>query len=289
MRHPFAFFRRVRCSGIFLLAFAASAHAASGEDAEITPLQAELVAEHAALVPGGTSSLGVRLRHAPHWHSYWINPGDSGLPTTLAWSPPPGYAAGEVEWPVPKRFGVGGLYNIGYEGDVLLPVALSVPADAAVGSNVHLVVAVKWLACREECIPGKASLSLDLPVAAEPPRIDARWSAAFAQARLAQPQASGWSGSAHDDGARIVVRVEGTGLPPASAALDAFVAQRKVVGNAPPSIRREGDALLVETARSEYFTQAPAQLDLVVTTTDGRTPRGWHVRVPYAAGTASAP
>jgi thiol:disulfide interchange protein DsbD len=84
------------------------------------------------------------------------------------------------------------------------------------------------------------------------------------------------------------VRIAGAGLPSASATLDAFVAQRKVVGNAPPSIRRDGDALLIETARSEYFTQAPAQLDLVVTATDGRTPRGWHVRVPYAAGTASA-
>jgi thiol:disulfide interchange protein DsbD len=285
MRFPYTFpplFHRA----VFALAYASPACAA--DETAFEPVRAELVAEHAALVPGHTLSLGVRLRHAPHWHSYWINPGDSGLPTTLAWSLPAGYTAGEVGWPVPKRFDVGGLHNIGYEGDVLLPVALKVPADAVAGSNAPLAVTVKWLACREECIPGKATLSLELPVAREMPRPDARVAAAFTTARLAQPQASAWSGSAHDGGARIAVRLAGAGLPSMSARLDAFVVQRKVVGNAPPSIRRDGDALLIEAARSEYFTRAPVDLDLVVTTTDGPAPRGWHVRVPYAAGTAPA-
>lgn len=287
MRHPSAFPFVFHCG--IALAFAAPACAAAATEAAPEPLQAELVAEHPALVPGRTLSFGVRLRHAPHWHSYWINPGDSGLPTTLAWSLPRGYAAGEIEWPVPTRFDVGGLYNIGYEGDVLLPVAITVPGEATVGSKVHVGLTVKWLVCREECIPGKATLALDLPVARELPSPDARWTAAFTQARLAQPQASAWSGSARDDGTHIVVRLVGAGLPPASVALDAFVAQRKVVDNKPPAIRRDGDALVVEVARSEYLTQAPPQLDLVVATTAGAEPRGWRVRVPYAAaGTAPA-
>ncbi|MBA8887241.1 thiol:disulfide interchange protein DsbD [Dokdonella fugitiva] len=287
MRHPCAFPFSLHCGTA--LAFVALAHAASAAETSPEPLQAELVAEHAALVPGRSLSLGVRLRHAPHWHSYWINPGDSGLPTKLAWSLPSGYAAGDVAWPVPKRFDVGGLYNIGYDGDVLLPVALTVPSDGTVGSNAHVALTVKWLVCREECLPGKATLALDLPVARELPRPDARWTAAFTRARLAQPQASAWSGGVHDDGARIVVRLAGAGLPPASVALDAFVVQRKVVDNRPPAIRRDGDALVIEAARSEYFTQAPPQIDLVVTTTDGVATRGWHVRVPYAAaGTAHA-
>ena len=32
--------------------------------------------------------LGVQLTHKPGWHTYWINPGDSGLPTTLNWTLP---------------------------------------------------------------------------------------------------------------------------------------------------------------------------------------------------------
>lgn len=276
-----------------MIQFAASTHAqnAAATDAAAAPLRAELVAEHAALVPGRRASLGVRLQHAPHWHSYWVNPGDSGLPTKLEWSLPPGYVGGAVEWPVPTRFEVGGLYNIGYDGDALLPVSLDVPADGAVpGTHVHVALTVKWLACREECIPGKASLALDLPVMRDAPAPDARWTQAFADARRAQPQATAWRGSAHDDGERIVVRVSGIDLPPAPAKLDAFVAQRKVFENAPPAIRRDGDALVIDAARSEYFTSAPAELELVLVQADAPTPRGWRVRVPYAArGTAPAP
>ena len=104
------------------------------------------------------------LRHEPHWHTYWINPGDSGLPTTLAWTLPPGLKTQDIAWPLPKRFDVGGLYNFGYDGEVVLPVALSVPADAEPGTTAHIAVEAKWLVCREECIPGKASLTLDLPI-----------------------------------------------------------------------------------------------------------------------------
>ncbi len=46
----------------------------------------ELISEHASLLPGQSQQLGILLRHEPHWHTYWINPGDSGLPTTLAWN-----------------------------------------------------------------------------------------------------------------------------------------------------------------------------------------------------------
>jgi thiol:disulfide interchange protein DsbD len=267
----------------------AAAVAAHATESPPEPLRAELVAEHVALVPGSAASFGVLLHHAPHWHSYWINPGDSGLPTTIEWTLPPGYVAVAVEWTLPKRFVVGGLYNIGYDGDALLPVSVAVPADAPVGSSVHVALTVKWLACREECIPGKATLVLDLPVAGEASSPDARHARAFSDARLAQPQATAWHGSAHDDGERVVVRLSGAGLPPASATLDAFVAQRKVFDNAPPAIRRDGDALVVEAGRSEYFTTAPAEIELVLTQTDALVPRGWRVRVPYTGrGTAPA-
>ena len=269
---------------ILVATLAAVAHA---QESPPEPLRAELVSEHVALVPGGRASFGVLLHHAPHWHSYWINPGDSGLPTTLEWVLPPGYVAGAVDWPLPKRFEVGGLYNIGYDGDVLLPVTVEVPTDAPVGSNTYVTLNVKWLACREECIPGKATLALELPVARGTPRPDRRWTAAFSRARLAQPQATTWQGVARDDGARVVVRLSGSDLPPASATLDAFAPQRKLLDNRPPAIRRDGDALVVEAARSEYFTRAPTGLELVLTEVDAPVPRGWRVRVPYAApGTA---
>ncbi|HET9206299.1 MAG TPA: protein-disulfide reductase DsbD domain-containing protein, partial [Burkholderiaceae bacterium] len=90
-------------------------------------VQAQLVAHAPEGVAAGKPLwLGLLLRHAPQWHTYWKNPGDSGLPTTLAWKLPTGVSAGAIEWPTPQRLPIGPLMNYGYEGTVLLPVPLTV-------------------------------------------------------------------------------------------------------------------------------------------------------------------
>jgi len=252
-----------------------SLHAANDEHVKV-----ELIAEHATLTPGQSEQIALRLVHEPHWHTYWINPGDSGLPTTVEWVLPPGFKAQAIDWPLPKRFDVGGLFNFGYDGETLLPIALDVPADAKVGSTVHLRGAAKWLVCREECIPGKASLNIDLPIAAPPPKPDTRWTAQFAQVRLAQPEATAWKAEARADGDRIAIALRGPSLPNAEG-LDAFVMQRKVLDNKPPAIRRDGDALIIDAAKSEYFEAAPQTLDLVVTAPSAAGVRGWRIKVPF--------
>jgi thiol:disulfide interchange protein DsbD len=257
----------------------AQAHEASDH------VRVALISEHLSLAPGQSVQIGLLLRHEPHWHTYWINPGDSGLPTTLTWTLPPRLRTQDIAWPLPKRLDVGGLYNFGYEGEVLLPVALEVPADAKAGTTAHLAVEAKWLVCREACIPGKASLALDLPVATAPPKPDKRWTAEFARARLAQPQATAWNAESKLDGERIVITLRGPGLPDA-AGIDAFVEQRKLVDNKPPRVSREGDALIVDFGKSDYFGTSPATVDLVVTKRSGPGVRGWRVQVPIAATAA---
>ena len=245
-----------------------------------------LIGEHTSLAPGQSLQIGLLLQHEPHWHTYWTNPGDSGLPTTLTWTLPPGFRTQDIEWPLPKRFDVGGLYNFGYDGEVLLPVTLEVPANAAPGTTAHLAAEAKWLVCREECIPGKASLTLDLPIAAPPPTPDTRWTAQFARARLAEPEATAWKSEAHLDGDRIVITARGPGLPDA-AGLDAFIAQRKVADNKPPRVRRDADALIVDFGKSDYFGTSPTTFDLVVTKPSAAGVRGWRVLVPLAAATTA--
>ncbi len=127
-------------------------------------VRAELVAEQDGVVPGQTVALGLRLRHAPHWHTYWEMPGDAGLPTRIQWKLDPGYAAGSLQWPIPTLLRVGGLANYGYEGTVLLPVTVQVPVTAPLGGTAKLAAHVDWLVCNDLCIPGGADLSIDMPI-----------------------------------------------------------------------------------------------------------------------------
>jgi DsbC/DsbD-like thiol-disulfide interchange protein len=268
------FFRRSRGHSrmrlLFALLFACLPLLARADDEHV---KVTLLSESSALVPGQAAWLGIHLQHEPHWHTYWINPGDSGLATKLAWQLPAGFHADEIDWPTPTRITLGDLQNFGYEGDVLLPVSLHVPADAKPGRTVHVGAEVKYLVCREECIPGKASVALDLPVRAN--AAPSAHESLFAAARAAQPRAAKWAGAAHVRGDRVEVELHAAGL---SAVTDAFVVQRKFVDYAPPRITHDRGKWRLNFAKSDYFSAAPAQIDLVLRT----GANAWRVSVPVS-------
>ncbi|HQN11768.1 MAG TPA: protein-disulfide reductase DsbD family protein [Quisquiliibacterium sp.] len=158
--------------------------AVRAQPVRVDAVEVELVADRTAAQPGQPLMLGLRIRHDPKWHTYWRNPGDSGLPTTLALSLPDGWTSGGFVWPAPTRVFVGPLANYAYEGEVLLPVPVTVPASAPSGT-VRLSGTAQWLMCRDVCIPGEARLTLALPVGGEArPSTDAPL---FAAARSAAP------------------------------------------------------------------------------------------------------
>lgn len=263
-------------AGLAALAAATTEQAVAADENYVA---VTLISEQTGLVPGKTAWLGIRLQHAPQWHTYWVNPGDSGLPTKLSWSVPYGFIPGQIEWPAPQRFDVGGLFNFGYAGDVLLPVPIGVSVDAQPGKKAHIAVTATWLVCHEECVPGKATLTLDLPVAASAAP-EPRWVKAFADARAAQPQPAAWSGEARLVGDSIEVLLRGAGLPSA-AKLDAFTPQMRVLANAPPQPVTAGDALKLTFAKNEYFAAPPATLDLILTSTLPPA-HAWCVALPFA-------
>lgn len=136
---------------------------ASAAPVRVDAVEAELVADRDAVVPGEAMRLGLRLRHDPHWHTYWRNPGDSGLPTQFEPSLPEGFRTGPIEWPAPARILIPPLANYGYEGEIVLPRRLEVPARVE-GDAVRFQGTASWLVCRDVCIPGEAELELSLPV-----------------------------------------------------------------------------------------------------------------------------
>ncbi|MCR6655337.1 MAG: protein-disulfide reductase DsbD family protein [Opitutus sp.] len=159
------------------LAFASVAFGAStSSDAHVT---ASLVAAEQSIQPGRPFTVALRLVHEEHWHTYWINPG-TGYVTSLNWKLPPGFSAGDIQWPAPiaLRDRTGTIVGNGYEGETFLLVQITPPADLA-GSDVTLKANADWLMCSDVCIPGGGEVSLTLPVSKNPPQPDAEWSEKF--------------------------------------------------------------------------------------------------------------
>jgi thiol:disulfide interchange protein len=130
-------------------------------------VKAQLLADTDAIAPGKTFTVGLLLRMVPHWHTYWKFSGDAGLPSEIKWTLPPGWKAGEIQWPIPLRLkDPGDIQTYGYEDEVLLMQEITPPASLA-DSSVKLSAEASWLVCERLCIPGNAKLQLELPVRAE--------------------------------------------------------------------------------------------------------------------------
>jgi thiol:disulfide interchange protein len=143
---------------IALLVTAWPAWAASSS-ADALHLHVQLVIPGQDLHSGAQNNAGLYFKLEPGWHVYWQNAGDSGEPPRIDWTLPAGITAGPLQFPAPKRLPLGPLMDFGYENEVLFPLKLSV-AENAKPRDVTLDAQVKWLVCREVCIPGKASLSI---------------------------------------------------------------------------------------------------------------------------------
>lgn len=122
----------------------------------------ELISETTQVVPGQTFYLALNFELEPHWHIYWKNPGASGLPVEIEWELPEGFVAGEIQWPAPKRIELGGLISYGFEDVVTLIVPVQAPASLEHGVPLLIKADAFWLICKEVCLPGDASLTLEL-------------------------------------------------------------------------------------------------------------------------------
>lgn len=153
-------------------------------------VEARLLLEPSAIQAGVPFTAAVQLQMKPGWHTYWLNPGDSGLPTEIRWKLPPGFTAGPIQWPTPERLAVGPLMNFGYEGEATLLVEITPPATLPASGRVDIGADVSWLACEKECIPGSATLDASAPLAPAlaPAAPDAGAAPLFARARDALPK-----------------------------------------------------------------------------------------------------
>jgi thiol:disulfide interchange protein/DsbC/DsbD-like thiol-disulfide interchange protein len=147
------------CLSIFALAPQSRGQVYQGKQL----VKAELLADTNSVVPGKPFTVGLLLRMAPSWHTYWKFSGDAGLPTELKWKLPPGWKVGEIQWPIPlKTIDPGDIETYGYENEVLLTQEIT-PPQKLDDSPVKLSADASWLVCEKICIPGSATLQVELP------------------------------------------------------------------------------------------------------------------------------
>ena len=148
----------------------------------------EIIAQNESIEPGRDFNLGLHFQLEKGWHIYWANPGDSGEPPRVEWKMPKGVRAEEIEWPTPHRLGTSTIVDYGYEDAVTLIVPVRTETNLAAQQSAQIGGQVKVLVCREMCIPGKAQVSLTLPIKSQTARPNSKTAGLFAAARKSLPQ-----------------------------------------------------------------------------------------------------
>lgn len=270
----------------------------AGSSVVTTPhVRAELLA-HApqGVTPGQPLWLGLQITHQPEWHTYWKNPGDSGLPTDLAWTLPAGLVAGETAWPVPHTIRIGTLANYGYEGTVLLPVPVQVGPDFKVpltgNGTLNVRLRATWLVCRVECIPEEGEFALQLPIRGS----TALHAAAFAQSQADQPLALAGASQVQVQGERLQLNVRGLPAAVRGQTLALFAETPEVL--IPAAVPGKdwtqawnGDVWTADLPLSPQRGDTPASLPLVLALdqrpADREVPHAWRT-VASVSGTWAA-
>jgi thiol:disulfide interchange protein/DsbC/DsbD-like thiol-disulfide interchange protein len=242
-------------------------------------LRAELLA-HApdGVAPGKQVWVGLQLTHQPHWHTYWLNPGESGLPTQLQWTLPAGVTAGDIQWPVPRKIPTGNLANYGYEDTVLLPVPLTIAPDfkpSLFGSDLDVKLQAHWLVCRTECIPEDAAFELKIPAKSSTALNGPAFQASFD----AKPQPVAGESQAQIEGNALKLVVNGLPAAARGKTLEFFPETGEVIEPAGKWTQSwQGDTWTARVPLSVQRSLSPAMLPVVL----GLGERGWRTEAKVA-------
>lgn len=249
-----------------LICFSAAASASSSGWQQAKHLQAELVSEYQTVQAGQSVLLALHFIPDEHWHTYWINPGDSGLPTSIDWQLPQGVTAGPIQWPTPQFFSIPPMMNYGFAGPTVLLTELKIPTDFA-QHELEIAAQVDWLVCEEICIPAEASFRFSIPLTESAER-SVYAAELISKAQASQPQLLALSGYYDIAGGSFSAAIAGL---PDEDFQSFFVAATELVDHAAPQqlLYSEGEWLLRQKLNT-YFTAAPDQFELVLVSANGQ-------------------
>lgn len=153
------------CMAVLLLLPAFQARAQTVVENEYTT--ATLHMEYDTIAPGQEFWALLHLDIVDHWHTYWKNPGDSGIPTAIIWELPDEFETSDIVWLPPRRMMIEPLMNFGYDGDAWHLVRITAPEDMPQGA-VPVAANARWLVCDDICVPEDATFEFEIRAGDEP-------------------------------------------------------------------------------------------------------------------------
>jgi thiol:disulfide interchange protein/DsbC/DsbD-like thiol-disulfide interchange protein len=251
------------------------ASAIHGEVVSTPHVRAELLLEKPSVAPGESFDVALRLRMKDGWHTYWRHPGDSGEPTDISWNLPPGFTAGDIQWPYPQKISMAPLATYGYEGEAMLLVPFKTASDAKPGTTARVTADVYWMVCETVCIPEEVTLALDVSIAKDSVVPSEPAASAFASTRAKLPiPADDWKIAASEHDGQFVLRIE----PPHGVALDGvhagniqfFAASGPLIEHsAPQTTSVDGRVVTMRLVRSPHLTGTPERLNGILLAANG--------------------
>ncbi|PZP32473.1 MAG: thiol:disulfide interchange protein [Roseateles depolymerans] len=274
-------FLRPLLAAAALLGAAAAPALAAPAQATTEHVQLRLLSSQAQVTPGQRFTVAVEQQIQPHWHTYWKNPGDSGQATSIEWK---GAEGGAIQWPVPSIQAIGPIVNYGFEGRAPLLVELTVPADAKPGARFQPTAEVKWLVCKDVCIPEQASVGLDLPVAAAAQA--GNDAAQIEEWRAALPKPANFTVRLQPSPQGVALSGSTAGVRKAYFFADTWGA---VAHSAPQPLKLDGDQWSLELPTGDEPLVAGKPMSGVLVLTTGAGEQAWEVSAPMPEGAGKGP
>ncbi len=235
-------------------------------------VKAQLISDVKSIKPGSRFCVALALTMEEGWHTYWKNPGDSGLPTSVEWDLPEGFSAGEIQWPYPKKFESSGIVSFGYGDKVFLLTDMQVPAAAKPGTVARFSASVDWLACKEECVTGQADLILEIPVKSRDSKVDSKWIEYFEISRNNLPKSiKDWKINASANGEVIVIQaLSEVSANRSSIDIFFFPEQGGIIDHSEPQkVTKLCNGYMIEIRRSKFSQTLPSRLQGILFSTQG--------------------
>ncbi len=257
-------------NAVFILAFVPASQAwIESESVNQPHVRVSLVSESPYLVTGQSARFALKLVPDDGWHTYWKNPGDTGIASKLNWQLPADFRAGDLEWPVPERIDYQGATNFGYHGETWLFSQLAIPPSAknndSSPTEITLKAQAQWLLCKEICIPGTADLRLRLPVYHQPPSISEQANKIFDRRTQLLPIFIYSAQASYRIEDFLSISVPLKDLPVIDRPPQVFLGQADVIDNSEsPTVSVVGDFLLIRAKVDPYLKDVPSILSVVL-------------------------